>query len=145
MKTRSIKKDELKIDWYIIDASGIRLGQLASAVARVLIGKDKVNQSPNFASGDQVVVINSDKISVHPSKKKGKIYYRHSGYIGSLKEETLESLLERDSRKVIERAVKGMLPNNKLRDKFMKRLYVYKDENHEHEAQKPVKMLNNSK
>ncbi len=141
MKTKAIRKSEAikNRQWYIVDAKGIRLGRLASEVAQLLIGKSKTTFAPNLDSGDYVVVINAEKISVHPRKLKRKIYYRHSGYIGSLKEEILEKLLARKPEEVIIRAVKGMLPKTKLQKLMLKRLYVYNTDAHPHEAQKPIK------
>ncbi len=140
MKTKPIRKNEALNNkkWFIIDATNIRLGKLASEVAKLLIGKHKLTYTPNLDAGDYVVVVNARNVSVVTKKLKQKIYYRHSGYIGSLTEETLESLLKRKPEEVIRRAVKGMLPKTKMQKLMLKRLYVYADDAHKHEAQKPI-------
>ena len=145
MKTRTIKKNEIKAKWYLLDAEVIRLGQLARKAAVTLIGKDKVNFSDNLLSGDYVVIINAKKVSIYPKKKESKKYYRHSGYMGSLKVENFQDLLKRKPEQIIENAVKGMLPNNKLRKQMLKRLFVYPASEHKNEAQKPEKLLFNTK
>ena len=118
--------------YYQFNAQGKVLGRLATEIAEVLSGKRKVDYAPNVDGGDFVVVINSDGVIVTGSKKKNKMYYRHSGYPGGLKEMTFEELLKKDSRKIIEKAVYGMLPKNKLRAEMMKRLLIYKDGEHSH-------------
>jgi len=140
MKTRSIKKDEVDLKWYIVDAKGIRLGKLATTVARMLQGKDKVKKTTNMPNGDAVIVINSKLVDVFPKKLKQKIYYRHSGFIGGLKERNLEEMLEKFPNRVIEKAVRGMLPKNKLGDSFYRNLHVVDDTQHKYEAQKPIKL-----
>lgn len=140
MKTKALKKEEIKRDWYLIDAENVRLGKLASEVSSTLIGKSKVTVSPGMDNGDFVVIINAEKISVHPKKLIGKKYYRHSGYIGSLKEETLKEKLSKSPEEVLRLAISGMLPKNKLRAKMLKRLHIYKGETHSHEAQSPQKI-----
>ncbi len=118
--------------YYQFNAQGKVLGRLATEIAEILSGKRKVDYAPNVDGGDFVVVINSDGVIVTGSKKKNKMYYRHSGYPGGLKEMTFEELLKKDSRKIIEKAVYGMLPKNKLRAEMMKRLLIYKDGEHSH-------------
>lgn len=140
MKTRTIKQKEIENKWYLIDASNIRLGQLATRAASLLIGKGKVTKATNLTSGDTVIVINSSKISIHPRKRQAKKYYRHSGYMGSLKVETFEELLKKNPNKIIVEAVKGMLPVNKQRAKMLKNLFVYSGAEHTHEAQQPIKI-----
>jgi len=140
MKTRAIKQNDLKIDWYVVDADGIRLGNLASKIAKLLLGKGKVANMGNIVGSDNVIVINAKKVSVYPKKKDSKKYYRHSGYIGSLKEETLGDLLKRRPEEVIRRAVDGMLPRNKLRQKMLRHLFIYSEEEHKHQAQNPTKI-----
>ncbi len=110
------------------------MGRLATEIAEVLSGKRKVDYAPNVDGGDYVVVINSDGVIVTGNKKKGKKYYRHSGYPGGLRELTFEELMKKDSRKVIEKAVYGMLPKNKLRAGMMKRLLIYKNKEHSHKV-----------
>ena len=110
MKTRTIKKNEIKAKWYLLDAEGIRLGQLARKAAVTLIGKDKVNFSDNLLSGDYVVIINAKKVSIYPKKKESKKYYRHSGYMGSLKVENFQDLLKRKPEQIIENVRKQHRP-----------------------------------
>lgn len=140
MKTRAIRKDEVNNNWFVIDATDVRLGKLATKAAELLIGKHKVDAATNLNSGDYVIITNCTKLSVYPKKMDRKKYYRHSGYMGSLKEETLEQLMQRKPEEVIVKAVKGMLPVNKMRDKMLKRLFVYQEADHMHEAQKPIKI-----
>ncbi|MDD3647362.1 MAG: 50S ribosomal protein L13 [Candidatus Dojkabacteria bacterium] len=134
-KTTTVTKEEKK--WYLIDATGIRLGILATTIARLLIGKDKAKYSQNIDSGDNVIVINTKKVGIHPKKIDGKIYWRHSGYPGGIKQKTFGEMIKSDSNKVIEYAVKGMLPRTRLANEMLKKLYTYVDERHQHEAQKP--------
>jgi len=140
MKTRTIKLKEVEKKWYLIDANGIRLGTLATKAASLLLGKGKVKRTDNLDSGDVVIVINSSKVSIHPRKKQGKKYYRHSGYMGSLKVETFETLQKRAPNQIIVKAVKGMMPLNKQRAKMLKNLFVYSGAEHTHEAQQPIKV-----
>lgn len=139
MKTHTVSKNDIERKWYIVDANDIRLGKLASTVAQLLIGKGKVNFVKNLNMGDCVIVINAEKISVSANKKEKKIYYKHTGYVGHLKEETLGHLLKRKPEDVIIKAISGMLPKNKLRSRFLKNLHVYAGTEHKYEAQKPVK------
>lgn len=136
-KTYSAKPKEVERKWYVIDASTQTLGRLSSLIAQYLTGKRKPMYTPHIDCGDNVVVINSDKLVVTGDKKLKKTYYRHSGYPGGIKEAKLQDLLDKDSTKVIYQAVQGMLPENKLRTNRMKRLKVYKDEQHNHTAQNP--------
>lgn len=140
MKTRSISHKEINRNWYEVDASNVRLGNLATKIAELLMGKDKPANPDYLDGGDYVIVTNMKQVSIHPRKWKQKKYYRHSGYIGSLKEETLEELFERKPEQVLINAVKGMLPKTRQQSEMLKRLYIYLDENHEHEAQKPEKV-----
>src|SRR3990172_7664646 len=137
MKTTVIKKSELKRKWYIMDADGIILGKVAVRAADILRGKGKVNFTPHVDCGDFVIIVNADKIKVTGGKEEKKKYYRHSGYPGGLKTFTLEQMMTKDSRKVLEHAVRGMLPKNKLAREIIKKLKVYADDEHGHEAQKP--------
>ena len=136
-KTTTVKKEDVKKDWVLIDAKGIRLGSLSSEAAKYLLGKYKAEYLPNVDCGDYVVVINSELIDVFPKKLKKKIYWKHSGYPGGLKSYTLEEMLKRSPSEVVKKSIKGMLPKNKLGRKIYKNLYVYDKENHKHEAQKP--------
>ena len=135
MKTYSTKASDIKRQWHVIDASGKILGRLATQVAGLLMGKHKPIFSRNLDSGDFVVITNADKVRVTGNKTKHKLYYRHSGYPGGLKSISLEKLLETNPTRVIEHAVRGMLPHNRLRASMMKRLRVYAGEAHPHLAQ----------
>ena len=136
-KTPVIKKDEVKRKWYLIDAEGKILGRLASKIAEILMGKNKPTYTPNVDTGDFVIVINAEKVKVTGKKLLDKVYYKHSGYLGGLKKETLFSLLNRKPEFVIKHAVKGMLPKNKLARRMIKKLKVYRGPQHPHQAQKP--------
>ncbi len=135
MKTETISKKQIKQDWHLFDAKDFVLGRLSTKVASILMGKEKTTYSPNLVSGDKVVIINSDKIQVTGKKLSDKLYRRHSGYGGGFKERNLEYFMKKDSTFVIKEAVSGMLPKNKLRDKLMLNLYVYKGEEHPHAGQ----------
>jgi large subunit ribosomal protein L13 len=137
MKTYMANPDKLEKKWYVVDASGMVLGRLASEVASVLRGKNKPEFTPNVDTGDYVVVINADKIKVTGKKLEQKIYYRHSDYVGSLKETTLKEMLAKHPERVIEFAVKGMLPKGPLGREMMTKLHVYAGAEHPHAAQKP--------
>jgi large subunit ribosomal protein L13 len=135
MKTYSTKASEIKRQWQVIDASGKILGKLATQAASLLMGKHKPIFSRNLDTGDFVVITNAEKVRVTGNKTKQKLYYRHSGYPGGLKSISLEKLLQTNPTRVIEYAVKGMLPKNRLRAGMMKRLRVYAGEAHPHLAQ----------
>ena len=137
MKTYMANPDKLEKKWYVVDASGMVLGRLASEVASVLRGKNKPEFTPNVDTGDYVVVINAEKIKVTVRKLDQKIYYRHSDYVGSLKETTLREMLAKHPERVIEFAVKGMLPKGPLGREMMTKLHVYAGAEHPHAAQKP--------
>ncbi len=137
MKTFSAKPAEVRHDWFLVDASGKTLGRLASEIARRLRGKHKPEYTPHVDTGDYIVVINAEKIRVTGAKLKDKIYYRHTGYIGNLKSESLEHLLERAPEQVLERAVKGMLPRNPLGRQMFKKLKVVRGTEHPHQALQP--------
>lgn len=138
MKSFSAKPETIRRDWYLVDASGKTLGRLASELARRLRGKHKPVYTPHVDTGDYIVVINADKVRVTGRKLKNKMYYRHTGYIGNLKTESLEKLLSRRPERVIELAVKGMLPRNPLGRKMLKKLKVVKGAEHPHQAQQPI-------
>ena len=137
MKTFSAKPHEVKRDWFVIDAEGKILGRLASEIARRLRGKHKPEYTPHVDTGDYIVVINAEKIGVTGNKLEDKIYYRHTGYIGNLKEINLGKLLAEHPERVIENAVKGMLPRNSLGRAMYRKLKVYAGTQHPHEAQQP--------
>ena len=135
LKTYSVKAAEIKRDWHIIDAKEKVLGRLATEAARLLMGKHKPMFSRHLDTGDFVVVINAEKISISGNKEKQKLYRRHSGYPGSLKSVTLEEMLKTKPERVIEHAVKGMLPKNRLGNSMIKKLKVYAGDSHPHLAQ----------
>jgi large subunit ribosomal protein L13 len=135
MKTYGTKAADIKRQWHVIDASGQTLGKLATQAATLLMGKHKPIFTPNLDTGDFVVIINAEKVAVSGGKEEKKIYYRHSGYPGGLKSVSLEEMMQADPTRVIETAVKGMLPINRLRAVRMKKLKVYVGEAHPHLAQ----------
>ncbi len=135
MKTYSIKVSEIKRDWHVIDATDQVLGRLATRAARLLMGKHKPVFSRNLDVGDYVVIINADKVRVTGNKAKQKVYYRHSGYPGGLKSITYDKLMQANPTRVIEHAVKGMLPHTRLGASIMKKLKVYVGDTHPHLAQ----------
>lgn len=123
--------------WYVVDAAGMTLGRLASEVASILRGKNKPIFTPHMDTGDYVIVINAEKIAVTGRKLDQKIYYRHSDYVGGMKQETLKEKLKKKPESVIEHAVKGMLPKGPLGREMYKKLFVYAGPEHKHAAQKP--------
>jgi large subunit ribosomal protein L13 len=135
MKTYSTKPSEIEREWHVIDASDKVLGRLATQVANLLMGKHKPIFCRNLDTGDFVVIINADKIRVTGNKAKQKLYYRHSGYPGGLKSISLEKMMQTHPTRVIEHAVKGMLPHNRLGAKIAKKLKVYTGDTHPHLAQ----------
>ena len=134
-KTYSAKSDEIQPDWHLVDAGNKILGRVASDIAVLLTGKEKVSYTPHINVGDKVVVINAEKVAVTGNKQKNKVYHRVTGYPGGVRSETLEKLLSRKPAEVIRKAVYGMLPKNKLRKDRMGNLYVYKGSEHPHQAQ----------
>ena len=137
MKTFMAKAEEVQRKWYIVDAEGKPLGRLASEVAKILRGKHKPTYTPHVDTGDHVIVLNADKIVLTGKKLDQKIYRHHSLYPGGMKETKYRQLLEAKPEKVIELAVKGMLPKNSLGRAMFKKLNVYKGTEHKHQAQKP--------
>ena len=135
IKTYSVKPSDIKREWHLIDATDQVLGKLATQVANLLMGKHKPMFSRHMDTGDNVVVINAEKIKVTGKKMQQKIYYRHSGYPGGLKSETLEEMMEKHPERVVEHAVKGMIPHNKLGDQIIKKLRVYVGPDHPHQSQ----------
>ena len=133
MKTYITKAKDIKRKWHLVDAQNQVLGRLSTQIAQLLIGKNKPYYVSHLDCGDWVVVINSAKIRVTGKKRKQKIYYRHSGYPGGLKALTFDQMMEKDSRKVIQHAVAGMLPKNKLQKQRLKRLRVFKEAEHDYE------------
>ena len=134
------KKETVKRDWYVIDAEGVNLGRLANRVADVLRGKHKPTFTPHIDCGDFVIVVNASKVNLTGNKLNDKIYYNHSGYTGGLRERTAKEMRENYSVEMIERAVKGMIPHNRLGRQVAKKLFVYEGAEHPHMAQKPVEM-----
>ena len=137
MKTFSLKNSEVSRDWVVFDASGKTLGRFATKIADKLRGKDKPTFTPHVDGGDFVVVINADKVKVTGNKAEQKKYYKHSLYPGGLKEKSFKEVLESTPERIIENAVKGMLPKNKLGKSIIKKLKVYSGSEHPHESQNP--------
>ncbi len=137
MKTFSAKPAEVQRDWYVVDADGKTLGRLATEIARRLRGKHKPIYTPHVDTGDYIVVVNAEKVAVTGKKESDKIYYRHTGYIGNLKQETLSERRAKYPERIIETAVKGMLPKNPLGRAMFKKLKVYAGPEHQHAAQQP--------
>ena len=134
------KKETVKRDWYVIDDEGLNLGRLATRVADVLRGKHKPTFTPHIDCGDFVIVVNASKVNLTGNKLNDKIYYNHSGYTGGLRERTAKEMKEKYPVEMIERAVKGMIPHNRLGRQVAKKLFVYEGAEHPHMAQKPVEM-----
>ena len=137
MKTFMASASSIDRKWYVVDATGYTLGRLASEVAKVLRGKNKPTYTPSMDTGDYVIVVNAEKVKVTGKKLDQKVYYRHSEYVGSLKETTLREMLNKHPARVIESAVKGMLPKGPLGREMYTKLHVYAGPDHKHEAQKP--------
>src|ERR687891_1480840 len=136
-KTLTIRETEIDRHWFVVDATDQTLGRLASRIARVLEGKHKATYTPNLDSGDHVIVLNAARIAVTSDKLESKLYIRHSGYPQGYKEETLGHLLGRRPEEVIRRAVKGMLPRNRLGTQQLRKLKIYAGSDHPHQAQQP--------
>ncbi len=136
-RTFSAKKSEVEEKWWLVDAEGKVLGRMASEIAQVLRGKNKPIFTPHVDTGDFVIVINADKVRFTGNKLEGKVYYRHSGYIGGLKSITAERLLDKKPTEVVRKAVKGMLPKNRIGRELLKKLKVYTGGEHPHQAQQP--------
>ena len=137
MKTYMANPDKIERKWYVVDAEGQTLGRLAAEVAKVLRGKNKPEFTPHIDTGDNVIVINADKIKVTGKKLDQKVYYHHSDYVGGMKETTLREMMAKKPEQVIELAVKGMLPKGPLGRTMIKKLHVYAGAEHAHQAQKP--------
>ena len=137
MKTFMAGPDTIDRKWYVVDAEGKTLGRLASEIAKVLRGKHKPIFTPHIDTGDYVIVVNEKKIKVTGKKMNQKIYYKHSGYVGGMKETTLKDMLKRHPERVVEYAVKGMLPKGPLGRQMYRKLFVYVGPEHKHAAQKP--------
>ena len=137
MKTYMAKSGEVERQWYIVDATDMPLGRLASQVASVLRGKNKPTFTPNVDTGDHVIVINAGKVVLTGKKLEQKKYYRYSGYVGGLKETSAKDMLEKKPELMVYEAIKGMMPKNSLGRETLTKLRVYKDAEHAHAAQKP--------
>ena len=137
MKTFMASPATIDRKWYVVDATDMTLGRLASEVAKVLRGKNKAIFTPHIDTGDYVIVINAAKVKVTGRKLDQKIYYHHSDYVGGMKETTLKDMMAKKPEKVVELAVKGMLPKGPLGRQMLKKLHVYAGSEHKHEAQKP--------
>lgn len=142
-KTHSTKEADVERQWFVVDATDMPLGRLASEIAQVLRGKHKPTFAPHIDAGDYVIVVNAEKIAISSGKSETKIYYRHSGYPGGLKEESFEALRNRAPERIIERAVKGMIPKNRLGRRVGSKLKVYAGPDHPHAAQQPVPLALN--
>ena len=140
MKTFMASASSIDRKWYVVDATGYTLGRLASEVAKVLRGKNKPTYTPSMDTGDYVIVVNAEKVKVTGKKLDQKVYYRHSEYVGSLKETTLREMLNKHPERVIESAVKGMLPKGPLGREMMTKLHVYAGPEHNHQAQQPKEL-----
>ena len=140
MKTYSAKPAEVKREWFVIDAEGKTLGRMATEIARRLRGKHKPEYTPHVDTGDYIIVVNAEKIHVTGNKEKDKMYYRHTGYVGNLKQISLGDLRKRHPERIIENAVKGMLPKNPLGRDMYRKLRVYTGPDHGHQAQQPTQL-----
>ncbi len=140
MKTFMANKDTIKREWFVVDAAGQRLGRLSTEVATVLRGKHKPTYTPHVDCGDYVIIINADKIELTGNKWEDKKYYTHSDYPGGLKVKTAKVMMQEKPTRMVELAVKGMLPKGKLGNQMYKKLFVYAGAEHIHQAQKPVVM-----
>ena len=138
MKTYSQKKENVERNWFVLDATDKILGRVATKIADRIRGKDKPTFTPHTDGGDYVIVVNAEKIKVTGSKFDKKMYYRHSLYPGGLKSQSFKELNEKNPERIIEEAVKGMLPKNKLGKSIIKKLKVFQGPNHSHESQKPI-------
>ena len=138
MKTFMEKKETVERKWYVIDATDKPLGRVATKAAHILRGKHKVTFTPHVDCGDYVIIINADKVKLTGNKLDNKMYYNHSGYTGGLRERNAREMIESYPVEMVERAVKGMLPHNRLGRATAKKLFVYAESSHKHEAQKPT-------
>ena len=140
MNTFMQKKETVERNWYVIDASGVNLGRLASKVATVLRGKHKTTYTPHIDCGDYVIIVNASKVNLTGNKLKDKMYYNHSRYAGGMRERNAQTMIEKYPEEMIERAVKGMLPKGRLGRSMSDKLFVYAGPDHKHQAQKPIEM-----
>ena len=138
MKTFSARPEDVRRDWYVVDATNKTLGRLSTEIARRLRGKHKPEYTPHVDTGDYIVVVNAEKVRVTGNKMKDKMYHRYTGYVGNLKSMSLEKLMEQAPERAIELSVKGMLPRNPLGRKMLSKLRVFVGPEHSHEAQQPI-------
>lgn len=139
-KTVSVNKETANKEWVVVDAAGQALGRVASKVAKLLRGKYKPNFTPHVDCGDNVIIVNAEKVKLSGNKWNDRVYLRYSGYPGGQKEFSPKQLMDKGADRLFKKVVKGMLPKNKLGEAILKNLYVYEGENHPHEAQKPKKI-----
>ena len=137
MKSQMASPSTIERKWYVVDAEGLTLGRLASETAKILRGKNKPTFTPHIDTGDYVIIVNADKVKVTGKKLDQKIYYHHSDYVGGMKETTLREMMAKKPERVVELAVKGMLPKGPLGREMYKKLFVYAGPEHKHQAQKP--------
>ena len=137
MNTYMQKKEDIKREWFVIDATDLPLGRLATKAATILRGKHKATFTPHLDCGDNIIIINANKVRLTGNKLDKKVYYNHSGYTGGLRERTARNMRDNYSVEMVERAIQGMLPNGRLGRAMAKKLFVYKDEQHNQEAQTP--------
>lgn len=137
MKTFMEKKETVKRNWYVIDAEGLPLGRVATKAANILRGKHKVTFTPHIDCGDYVIIVNADKVKLTGNKLDDKMYYNHSGFPGGLRERNAKTMIENYPVEMVERAVRGMIPHNRLGRSVAKKLFVYAGPDHKHSAQKP--------
>ena len=140
MKTISVKKESVTREWYLVDATNKTLGRLSTEIAKRLRGKHKPEYTPHVDTGDYIIVVNAEKVKVTGNKMTDKIYYHHTGYPGGIKSITFDKLIERAPEKIIEKAVKGMMPKNKLSRSMLTKLKVYAGSEHPHAAQQPIRL-----
>ena len=140
MKTFMLRKEDVEHKWYVIDAEGKNLGKVAALAASVLRGKNKPTYTPHVACGDNVIIINAEKVNLTGNKLDKKMYYNHSGYPGGLRERTARIMIEKYPVEMVERAVKGMLPKNRLGRQIYRQLFVYAGSEHKHQVQKPERL-----
>lgn len=141
MRTFQQKTAETQHDWYVVDAAGLRLGTLAVRIARALSGKHKPTWTPHIDDGDHVVVLNAEKVELGGNKWLQKVYHRHTGYPGGIRTETAAEVRAKHPERLVERAVRGMLPTNRMRDEQLRRLKVYAGSDHPHAAQQPKELM----
>jgi large subunit ribosomal protein L13 len=138
MKTFSAKSEDVRLDWFVVDATNKTLGRLSTEIARRLRGKHKPEYTPHVDTGDYIVVVNAEKVRVTGNKMKDKMYHRYTGYVGNLKSMSLEKLMSETPERAIQYAVKGMMPRNPLGRKMLSKLRVFVGPEHTHEAQQPI-------